>query len=73
MTQVRQHKLRKLAEEKDVSVFRLVDQAVQQHGTLRAAAEALGVRPMTIYQWAHRNGYAVETSSRLVKKQRTAQ
>lgn len=52
--------LRQLADQQDVSVAALIDTAVREHGTVRAAAKELGVLPASIYGWMSRHGYKVE-------------
>lgn len=67
MERTRRPTLRQLADQQDVSVAKLIDTAVREHGTVKAAAEALGVDPQTVYQWTSRNGFKVQTVSRLVR------
>lgn len=67
MERTRRPTLRQLADQQDVSVAALIDTAVREHGTLKAAAEALGVDPQAVYQWINRNGYTVQRQSRLVR------
>jgi transcriptional regulator of acetoin/glycerol metabolism len=67
MERTKRPTLRELADQHDVSVAALIDTAVREHGTVKAAAEALGVDPQTVYQWINRHGYTVKTSSRLVR------
>lgn len=67
MERTRRPTLRQLADQQDVSVATLIDTAVQKHGTVVAAAEALGVDKQSIYQWTSRNGYKVKAVSRLVR------
>ena len=69
MERTRRPTLRQLADDQNVSVAALIDTAVREHGTVKAAAEALGVDPQTVYQWINRHGYMVKTSSRLVRAQ----
>lgn len=69
MERTRRPTLRQLADDQNVSVAALIDTAVREHGTVKAAAEALGVDPQTVYQWINRHGYTVKTSSRLVRAQ----
>lgn len=59
--------LRQMADERDISVASLIDSTVREHGTVKAAAKALGVNPINLYQWLSRNNYRVERSARIVK------
>ena len=59
--------LRELADEQETSVAALIDAAVREHGTVSAAADALGVLPASIYGWMARHGYRVER--RVYRKQ----
>lgn len=49
-------KLKKLADERGVDVKALVIAAIEQHGSILAAATALGVTPNTIQYHKKRNG-----------------
>lgn len=61
--------LRQLADARGISVGVMLDLAVREHGTLEAAARALGVQPNTVYQWVQRNDYRVVQHSTLVRKE----
>ena len=61
--------LKQLAADRNTTVARMIRRAVREHGTVDAAAKALGVKPMTVYQYIYRSGYRVETRARLVKKE----
>lgn len=52
--------LRRLADERDMSVAALLDVSVREHGTVEKAAAALGVSKQSIYGWLQRNHYRVE-------------
>ena len=68
MERTKRRTLRQLADERDVSVATLLDTAMREHGTLAAAADALGVDKQAVYQWVNRNGYRVQQVSRLVRQ-----
>lgn len=65
--QARRPTLRRLADEKDMSVAAMIDTAVREHGSVDAAAKALGVNPMSVYRWLKRNNVRVERQTRLVR------
>lgn len=65
--------LKEVAARNNTTVSRMIRHAVREHGSVDAAAKALGVKPMAVYQWVWRNGYRVETRARLVKKDTVSQ
>lgn len=67
MERTKRPTLRQLADQQDISVAALLDGAVREHGTVEAAAVALGLNPMSVYAWLNRNHYKVERYSRIVR------
>lgn len=68
-TKQRPNRLRKLADERGQSIGAMLADELAKHGTVKETAEALGVRPMTLYAWLNRNGYRVHLQARLVREQ----
>ncbi len=64
---LRPNRLRKLADDRGLSIGAMLTDELAKHGTVKATAEALGVAPMTVYVWLGRNGYRVVTRAALVK------
>ena len=63
-------KLEKLARERGITVYELVNAAVIERKSARGAADALGVPLMSIQWWMARNGLRIETSANLAKTSR---
>ena len=67
-TKTRPNRLRKIADDRGQSIGAMLTDELAQHGTVKATALALGVKPITLYVWLNRNGYSVVSQATLVKE-----
>ena len=59
--------LRRLADDRNITVAAMIDLELREHGSIEKAAESLGVKPINLYQWLRRNNYRLERLSRIVR------
>ena len=60
-------KLNQIAEKQGLSVLELLNATLKDHPTVRAAAQALGVYPISINWWLSVNGYEVIKTAKVIK------
>lgn len=61
-------RIKRLAEQKNVTEFDLIAAAIEQTGSIQAAAASLGVPYASLHYWILRNGYKVEKRALLIRE-----
>jgi len=60
-------KLNHIARQRGLTVLELLNETFREHPTVRSAAEALGIYPISINWWLSVNGYEVVKTAKVVK------